>query len=63
MDSIKQILIRRDGMSAQEADNLINDAKEAIEEYLENNDFFAAENVCEEFFGLEPDYLGELIPL
>ena len=63
MESIKQVLIRRDGMSEQEANNLINDAKEAIEECIDDNDFDRAENVCGEFFGLEPDYFTELIPL
>ena len=61
IESIKQILMRRDGMTEQEAKNLIIDAKATLQEYLDNNDFFAAEDICNEYFGLEPDYLMELL--
>lgn len=60
MKTIKQVLMHRDKMSAKEADDLISDAEEQLQEYLEANDTKAAENICEEFFGLEPDYLMEL---
>lgn len=55
MESIKDILIRRDGMTSSQAEEMIQDAKEEIffggdpEEILLNN------------FGLEPDYIFELI--
>ena len=62
MSRIKKVLMQRDGMSSEEADNLIDEAKEALQNYLDEGDSFEAENVCEEFFGLEPDYLYELIP-
>ena len=58
--TIKQILMDRDGLTADEADNEISDAREALMEYLENDDP-AAHDICEEFFGLEPDYLFDLI--
>lgn len=61
METIKQVLMRRDGMSANEADDLIADAREAFEEYLEAGHTNFAENICEEYFGLEPDYLEELL--
>ena len=54
--------MKRDGMTYEEADNLIDEAREALQNYLDEGDFFGAENVCEEFFGLEPDYLDELMP-
>ena len=59
--TIKQILIERDGMTAEEADELIAQAKAQLEEYLEEGDFAGYENICEEFFGLEPDFLDELL--
>lgn len=62
MNKIVRILMKRDGMTYEEADNLIDEAKEALQNYLDEGDSFGAENVCEEFFGLEPDYLYELIP-
>jgi len=60
-ESIKDILMRRDNLTSDEAQNLIDEAKEAMNEYLDNNDIESAYNVCSEYFGLEPDYLDELI--
>lgn len=54
-ESIKQILMRRDKMSAEDAEELINEAKEAVSEGQD------PEEVCEEYFGLEPDYIWELL--
>ena len=62
MNKITRVLMKRDGMTYEEANNLIDEAKEALQNYLDEGDSFGAENVCEEFFGLEPDYLDELIP-
>lgn len=61
METIKQILIRRDSMSEEGADDLIKEAKEALQGYLEEDDHESALDICSEFFGLEPDYLDELI--
>lgn len=60
-ESIKQILMRRDNMTAAEAESLIQDAFNAFHDYLVEDDFEQAYNVCEEYFGLEPDYIDELI--
>lgn len=60
-ESIKQILMRRDNLTSTDSDWLINRAYEAFHAYLEDNDQIAAENICQEYFGLEPDYLMELI--
>ena len=59
--SIKEILINRDGLSVEEADQLIAEACETLQEYLTNNDSESAYNICEEYFNLEPDYLDELL--
>lgn len=63
MESIKQILMRRDNMTELDADNLIQEAFEAFYDYLAAGDIEYAEAVCAEYFGLEPDYLDELILL
>ena len=44
-------------MSEEEADDLINQAKEDFYKRLGNGDI--VENICEEWFGLELDYLEE----
>ena len=54
-ETIKQILMRRDGMTATDADDLINEAREVV---AEGQDI---EEVCQEYFGLEPDYIWELL--
>jgi hypothetical protein len=59
--TIKQILMSRDNLTANQADNLIAEARQALQDCLEENDSEAAYNICEEYFGLEPDYLPELI--
>ena len=58
-ETIKEVLMWRDGMTSQEAIDLIDDAKEAFEEYLSEGDLDSAENICMEYFGLEKDYLDE----
>ena len=60
-ETIKQILMRRDGMSEEDAYDLIADARESFNRYLEDGDFSSAEDICAEWFGLEPDYLDEFI--
>jgi len=59
-ERIKTIIMRRDGMTSQEADDLIAEACEDFNERIENGDF-SAEDICEEYFGLEPDYLDEFL--
>lgn len=58
---LKQVLMKRDNLSASEADARIEEAKNALMEYLDAGDLTSADNVCEEFFGLEPDYLMDLM--
>ena len=47
--------MRRDGMTAEDAQDLIDEAKQAVAEGMD------PEEACEEFFGLEPDYIWELL--
>jgi hypothetical protein len=60
-ETIKQILMRRDEMTSQEADDLIEEAKGALQDYLAAGDVEGAEDICQEYFGLEPDYIFELM--
>ena len=61
MSSLKKVLMERDNLTAEQADEQIAEAREALNDYLESGDLSSAEDVCEEFFGLEPDYLMDLI--
>jgi TPP-dependent pyruvate/acetoin dehydrogenase alpha subunit len=53
--SIKQVLIERDGMSPEEANELIQEARERVEEGED------PEEILYEDFGLEPDYIFDLL--
>ena len=59
MGQIKNILMTRDDMSEKEADDLIQEAKDDMNERLANGEM--PDDICSEWFGLEPDYLMELI--
>lgn len=60
-ETIKDILMRRDGMSEEEAEELIEEAKEEIAECVHMFDPECAEQVLADYFGLESDYLIELL--
>lgn len=61
MKTIKEILKERDEMSDQEAEQLISDAIDQMHRYLDQGDIESAYHICSEYFGLEPDYLTQLI--
>lgn len=60
-DSIKSVLIKRDGLTAEDAIDRIAEAREQFNLYLEAGDMEGAEQICADYFGLEPDYLHEFI--
>ena len=61
MDSIKDILMRRDSITEKEADEQIRLAKEELQALLEDGCLEEAEDICQTHFGLEPDYIMELV--
>ena len=58
---IAKVLVRRDGMDLDEALDLIAEAREVLHQYLESGNMEGAENICREYFGLEEDYVMELL--
>jgi hypothetical protein len=60
MESIKGVLMRRDKMSEEEAEDLISEARETLQSYLDEGDISSAEDICAEYFGLDQDYIEEL---
>ena len=61
MKTIIEVLMERDGLTKEEADRIFNEGydefhRRLIEEPQENHYDF-----CQEWFGLEPDYLMELV--
>ena len=59
MQSIVKVLMERDGLTEKEAKDQFNECKDEMNERLANGEM--PYDICEEFFGLEPDYLDELI--
>ena len=55
MRELKKVLMQRDGMSSREADNAIDDAKQRV---FDSED---PEEVLADEFGLEPDYIFDLL--
>ena len=59
VDKIATVLQNRDGLSEKEAKEAVRRAREEIMERIGNGEM--PFDFCEEAFGLEPDYLDELI--
>ena len=59
MEYIKEILIRRDGMTAEEAEAEIESARDDLHKRLAEGEM--PHDICSEWFGLEPDYIMELM--
>lgn len=55
--SLKEVLMQRDGMTAQEAQAAIDDAKQQVFDGADPE-----EVLCEEF-GLEPDYIFDILDI
>jgi hypothetical protein len=55
METIKQVLMRRDKLSPLEADDALAEARKRIK----NGD--DPQDVVEEEFGLEPDYIWDVL--
>lgn len=61
-DDITEILMWRDGLTEDEARDVVNDARLDFEDRLHNPDEFGfTEDLCMDWFGLEPDYLMAFI--
>ena len=59
MNDLKKTIMEMDGSTEEEAQIKINEAKDELNDRLaDGQDCF---DFCEEYFGLEPDYLIDLI--
>lgn len=60
MKTIKEVLMRRDDLTAREADIEVEYAKEELQARIQDPSLGDPFEVCSDLFGLEPDYLEEL---
>lgn len=61
MNEIIEILMRRDGISRLEAENLVEDCKEELWEAAARGNYQECEDIIYSYLGLEPDYLEFLL--
>lgn len=61
MNEIINILMRRDGISEEEAWNLVNECREEIEEAIARGDYIETDDIIASYLGLEPDYIIDII--
>lgn len=61
MNRIIKILMTRDGMTEEEATDLFNEAKDALNEAIEEGNLSEAEEITYSYFNLEPDYLDDML--
>lgn len=59
LPTIVEVITERDGMTENEATALIDEARRELYKRLDEGEM--PYDLCEEFFGLEPDYLEELL--
>ena len=57
--SIKEVLMKRDGMTEKHAEKVVAQARKQLMKCLEKGEM--PFDFCAEKFGLEPDYLDDLI--
>lgn len=61
MDSITEVLMRRDGMSEEDAKREVDDFKEDIEDSIMSGNLEDIEDALMNDLGLEPDYLMDIL--
>ena len=61
MDSITEVLMRRDGLSEEDARREVADFKDNIQESIINGDLDDIEEALMNDLGLEPDYLMDIL--
>ena len=57
--AIKEILMKKEGYTEKEAEERIHEVTNEMNDRLTNGEI--SMDICEEYFGLEPDYLEELL--
>jgi len=61
MNEIVEILMRRDGISQLEAENLVEECKEEVFGAAARGNYQECEDIVALYLGLEPDYLMYLL--
>ena len=60
MNRVVKILMKRDGLSKEEAYDLVNEVRVEMQEAIACGDYDLAEEIIESDLGLEPDYIIDI---
>lgn len=63
LTDLQKLLMRRDGLTAEEADELIDEAREVFMQCVEDGDLVGGMSVCQDYLGVEDDYIFEIMPI
>lgn len=61
MQTLIQVLIERDGITEEQAKEDIRECRTEMLAAIESGNMFEAEEIFADWFGLEPDYLFDVI--
>lgn len=61
MNEIIEILTRRDGISQLEAEILVEECREEMEDAIMRGNYLEAEDIIASYLGLEPDYIFDIL--
>ena len=60
---IEKLLVKRDGISRNEAQNLIEECKEEIELAIATGNIDKVDDILRDYLSLEPDFLQYIIDI
>ena len=61
MERVIQILMKRDGLTREEAKDLVDETRDLLIEAAANGDYFECDQIMADQLGLEPDYIMDII--
>ena len=61
MNRIVKILMRREDLTREEAEDWVNETREMMEDAIANGDYEEAEDILASELGLEPDYIPDIL--
>ena len=60
MNRVIEILMKRDGLSKEDAYDLVNEVRAEMQDAIACGDYDLAEEIIESDLGLEPDYIIDI---
>ena len=61
MNRVIEILMKRDGLSKEDAYDLVNEVRAEMQDAIACGDYDLADEIIESDLGLEPDYIFDIL--